>query len=79
MIDYYLIYDIEEIEKLKLPNFICCVKVEGGFRRIDNLEEYLNNLGGLSDEIIDPHRKGYFQVTKNWKKDLDKILERYDI
>jgi hypothetical protein len=79
MIDYYLIYDIRKAGDFNLPNFVCCIKVDDGFKRIDDLEKYLAGQGGISDEIINPGRRGYFQIGKNWREQLEDTLDRFDV
>jgi len=79
MREYFLIYDIEEFENFQIPNFTSCVRVDNGFKRIDDLEQFILTGEGLAEEIINPRRKGYFLITKQWKKDLDDTLKRYEI
>mgnify|MGYP003602668755 CR=1 FL=1 len=57
------------------PMFITCCEKSGTFYRIENLEQYLKDGKGVTNEIIDEENVSFVLINDkhNWKNVLKKI------
>lgn len=72
--DYYIVLTYVTINKSILPLFTTCTEINGVFFRIDDLNAYLSNKGGISNEEI--RFDSFFLVndSNDWRKSMSKFI-----